>query len=178
MRYDVVKITPARSPEHDRLLAGLLDLNNAHEVELSRLTPDDLRHLCDRAFLASRIGRVEAFLISFDQDADLTGVNFRWFRERCARFIYVDRIVVAPRARGQGHARRLYTDLIFRARRHGHDRIVCEVNADPPNPASDAFHARMGFRVIGSAVLSGSDKTVRYFSRALTDADLDDAKLS
>ena len=157
---------------------ALLRLNNAHAEELSVLSAERLRDLLGMAFLACRVGEAEALLIAFDQSAAYDSPNVLWFRERLPRFVYVDRVVVDPMARGRGLAAQLYRALFRRARERGHECVVCEVNADPPNPASDAFHARMGFRVIGSAVLSGSGKTVRYFSRALTDADLDDAKLS
>ena len=53
------------------------------------------------------------------------------------------------------------------ARAAGHERVVCEVNADPPNPASDAFHAALGFAEIGATLLPNG-KTVRYFMRDLT----------
>jgi hypothetical protein len=49
----------------------------------------------------------------------------------------------------------------------GHDRIVCEVNLHPPNLASDAFHAALGFVEVGKAVIEGGEKTVRYLSRTL-----------
>ncbi|TIP69850.1 MAG: GNAT family N-acetyltransferase, partial [Mesorhizobium sp.] len=71
--------------------------------------------------------------------------NFLWFRERYPRFVYVDRVVVAGEARGRGHARRLYEDLFDHALRAGQTIVTCEVNAEPPNPASDAFHAALGF---------------------------------
>ncbi len=164
MNNDAVSITAMRSSDGDTVLAALLNLNNAHEVELSRLDGPGLRRLVDRAFVANRIGLVEAFLISFDQDADYEGVNFRWFRERFPRFVYVDRIVVAPEFRSRGHARRLYSDLIDQARRVGHDRVVCEVNSDPPNPGSDAFHASFGFEQVGGASIHGGAKSVRYLS--------------
>jgi uncharacterized protein len=45
--------------------------------------------------------------------------------------------------------------------------VVCEVNISPPNPASDAFHAALGFAEVGSASVYGESKTVRYLSRAL-----------
>ena len=45
--------------------------------------------------------------------------------------------------------------------------IACEVNEDPPNPASDAFHAALGFTVAGQARIHGGKKSVRYFTRAL-----------
>ena len=141
--------------------AAALALNNAHAVELSRLEFGRFAELVGRAFLASRIGSV-AFLLAFDQDADYDSPNFLWFRERLARFVYIDRIVVAPAARGRGHARRLYGDLFERARRGGHDQVVCEVNVAPPNPSSDAFHSALGFHEVGAGAIHGGSKTVRY----------------
>ncbi len=149
-------------------LAHLLALNNAHATELSWLEPARLAELVDRAFLARSIGDGDAFLMAFDQDADYDSPNFLWFRQRHRRFVYVDRIVVAPAARGRGHARRLYDELIDTARRAGHDRIVCEINTAPPNPASDAFHAALGFVEVGAAAIHGGAKTVRYLERPLS----------
>jgi predicted GNAT superfamily acetyltransferase len=147
--------------------AAALALNNAHAVELSWLEPERFAELIGRAFLARRIGR-DAFLLAFDQDADYDSPNFLWFRDRLARFVYVDRVVVAPQGRGRGHARRLYDALFEQARRAGHDQVVCEVNIEPPNPASDAFHAALGFREVGGAAIHDGRKTVRYLRRALS----------
>jgi predicted GNAT superfamily acetyltransferase len=88
-------------------------------------------------------------------------------RERRARFVYIDRIVVAPAARGRGHARQLCGDLFERARRAGHDQVVCEVNVAPPNPSSDAFHAALGFHEVGGATIHDGRKIVRYLRREL-----------
>lgn len=120
------------------------------------------------AFLARRIGSIEALLIAFDPDADYDSPNFLWFRERYPRFVYIDRIVVAPAHRGRGLARRLYDDLFEEARRRGHEQIVCKVNTEPPNPASNAFHARLGFVEVGRAVIPGGAKAVRYLRRGLS----------
>jgi len=144
---------------------GLLALNNAHAQELSWLEAERLEYLIGEAFLARRIGRLDAFMLAFDQDARYDSPNFIWFRARYPRFVYVDRIVVAPTARGRGCARRLYDDLFEHAVRAGHDRIVCEVNKTPPNPASDAFHAALGFVEVGTASVHGGSRTVRYLSR-------------
>ncbi len=149
--------------------AALLALNNAHAQELSWLEPERLRHMLAEAFLACRIGPAEAFLLAFDQSAAYDSPNFLWFRARYARFVYVDRVVVAAAARGRGHARRLYGALFAQAAAAGHDRVVCEVNADPPNPASDAFHAALGFHEVGTAAIHGGQKTVRYFERLLAE---------
>jgi uncharacterized protein len=147
--------------------AALLALNNAHAVELSWLEPARLAHLVAEAFVARRVGVADALLLTFDQAADYDSPNFLWFRERHGAFVYVDRVVVAEGARGRGLARRLYDDLFTAAKAAGHRRIVCEVNADPPNPASDRFHAALGFVPVGTAAIHGEKKTVTYLERVL-----------
>jgi predicted GNAT superfamily acetyltransferase len=147
--------------------AAVLRLNNAHAQELSWLEVPALDAMVAGAFLARAVGALDAFMIAFDQDADYGSPNFLWFRERFPRFVYVDRVVVAPSARGQGLARMLYADIFAAAAADGHARVACEVNSLPPNPASDAFHAGMGFRPAGSAEIDGGLKTVRYLVRDL-----------
>src|SRR6185369_13343579 len=135
--------------------------------ELSWLEPERLEYLVGEALLARRIGELDGFLLAFDQDARYDRPNFLWFRARYPRFVYVDRIVVAPSARGRGCARRLYDDLFEHAVRSGHDRVVCEVNQDPPNPVSDAFHAALGFVEVGTASVHHGSRTVSYLSHTL-----------
>ena len=150
------------------LAKALLALNNAHAQELSWLKPERVLHLVAQAFLARRIGNLDAFLLAFDQDADYDSPNFLWFRSRYPRFVYVDRIVVASSARGRGCARTLYRDLFEHAIKAGHEQVVCEVNSRPPNPASDAFHTALGFVEVGSACVYEGSRTVRYLSRTLS----------
>ena len=76
-------------------------------------------------------------------------------------------MVVAPAARGRGLARTLYADLFAAAIERGCPLVTCEVNSDPPNPASDAFHAGLGFAPVGGARVPDAVKTVRYLARAL-----------
>jgi uncharacterized protein len=83
--------------------------------------------------------------------------NFLWFRARYRRFVYVERIAVAPSARGRGLARRLYDDLFAATHRRGHAHVVCEVN-----PASTP-----GFVEVGRASIHDNRKTVRYLQRTL-----------
>ncbi len=147
---------------------GVLALNNEHAAELSWLEPEELSALVAIAFHARRIGDVDAFMLAFDQSAAYASPNFLWFRERYPSFVYVDRIAVAGSARGRGLARLLYEDLSARAAAAGHDMVCCEVNSDPPNPASDAFHLALGFQEVGSATIHGGSKSVRYFVRSLS----------
>ena len=167
MSGDLMFVTPADVTETEVLGEALLALNNAHAAELSWLEPEKLRRLVARSFLARRIGQADAFLLAFDQDADYDSPNFLWFRARFRRFVYVDRVVVASHARGRGYARELYEDLFQHAVRVGHDRIVAEINLEPANPVSDAFHAALGFTEVGRGSIHGGAKTVRYFVRQL-----------
>ena len=144
----------------------IVDLNRLLEVELSPLTTDDLARLISNAFYARAATPREGFLLALDHDADYASPNFLWFRRRLARFVYVDRIAIVKSARGRGVARRLYLDLFEQARAAGHTRIVCEVNIDPPNSASDAFHAGFKFTEIGRADIS-ANKSVRYMTKVL-----------
>lgn len=158
----------AFAPFSPRFEAQALALNNANAAELSWLDAARLRHLLGQAFYARLVGEADALLIAFDQSADYDSPNFIWFRERYARFVYVDRVAVATTARGRGLARALYLDLFDKARAAGHSQIVCEVNAEPPNPKSDAFHAALGFASVGEAAIHDGKKRVRYFRRALS----------
>jgi predicted GNAT superfamily acetyltransferase len=147
------------------LLGAALELNNAHAQELSLLDAPRLAQLRDWAWLAGAVGELDAFILVFDQASAYDGLNFRWFRARYPRFAYVDRVAVAQHARGRGLARRLYQAVFDKARAERIPLVTCEVNLDPPNPASDAFHAAMGFEPVGSAGLGA--KTVRYFAKRL-----------
>jgi len=169
MSEELLPISVADVRPAARLSDVLLALNNEHVLELSWLTPERLAHLAAQAFYARRIGEIDAFLLAFDEGADYDSPNFLFFRDHYPRFVYVDRIVVTSSARGRGLAQRLYHDLFAQAARAGHDRVVCEVNLEPPNPASDAFHTRLGFSSVGSVSIHGGSKTVRYLLRRLDD---------
>lgn len=127
------------------LNAGVVTATSA--MDLTRLRALDALAAYHR--VAEAGGRVVAFLLAMDHAAAYDNDNFRWFAARYPRFVYVDRIVVDAAAAGLGIGTRLYRDLFAHARRAGIERIVCEYNLEPPNPASAAFHARLGFTETG-----------------------------
>lgn len=150
----------------DADLPALLALNNTHAVELSWQEPAAFAQLLECACFVRSIGGADALLVAFDQDAAYDNANFAWQKARYPRFVYIDRVVVAAHARGRGLARMLYAELSAWALAQGHERLVCEINADPPNPGSVAFHQGLGFRPVGEAQL-GNGKTVSYYERLL-----------
>jgi predicted GNAT superfamily acetyltransferase len=149
-------------------VAIMLPLNNAHTKETSALDDASFTALLEMAFYARGVDRgATAFLIALDHKASYGSPNFLWFKATRESFVYIDRIIVLSSARGRGIARLLYDDLLAAARNAGHDRVVCEVNIDPPNLASEAFHRTMGFEVVGQATIRNGTKTVRYLEKTL-----------
>ncbi len=149
----------ATAADADRILA----LNAAEVMQTSamdRARLETLATLACRFTVAETDGGVLAFLLAMDHAAAYRNDNFRWFAARYPRFAYVDRIVVDAAAAGMGIGGRLYADLFAHARERGLERIVCEYNLDPPNPASQAFHDRFGFVEVGQQRVAGGSKLV------------------
>ena len=148
-------------------LDALLALSNAHEKEIGAFAKSALDELIALSFRTRMTESRDAFLIALSDRAPEVAPNYRWFASRFDRFVYVDRVVVAEHSRKRGLGKLLYCDVMEAARSAGHSRVCCEVNVDPPNPGSDAFHARLGFEEIGRAFLPDRGKMVRYLTRAL-----------
>jgi predicted GNAT superfamily acetyltransferase len=146
---------------------AVLALNAAHETETAPLASGQLHSLLAQAFHVGLCARGhDAFLIALDQDAQSASPNFHWFKSRYPRFVYIDRVIVAGHKRGLGLARKLYEDLIAATAKAGHVLIGCEVNVQPPNPASDGFHEALRFSEVGRAAIGGG-KVVRYLVRSI-----------
>jgi predicted GNAT superfamily acetyltransferase len=144
---------------------------NAESVHfLSPLDAPRLQHLHAQAAyhrVAEIEGRVAAFLLAFRKGADYDSPNYRWFAQRYAQFLYIDRVVVAAAQQGRGLGALLYEDLFAFARSHAIAQVTCEFDLEPPNPASAHFHARFGFREVGTQWLGGGKKQVSLQTREL-----------
>lgn len=148
--------------------SAALALNNEHQVETSALDAGSYGRLIDAAGFAMAAGHApDAFLIAFSDASVHDNGHLTWFRERHRRFYYVDRVIVALSARGRGLAQILYGAMMDQARAEGRLVVGCEINLVPPNPGSDALHARLGFSEIGRRQL-GDGKIVRYMRRELS----------
>lgn len=112
-------------------------------------------------------GRVVAFLLALREGADYDSPNYRWFAQRYAQFLYIDRVVVGAAQQGRGLGARLYEDLFAFARANNAGHVTCEFDVEPPNPTSAGFHARFGFREVGTQRLGGSNKQVSLQARSL-----------
>lgn len=152
-------------PFADRDLGWAHALNQANGEALSFMERAPFEALVRRASYARVVAPNDAFILAYDAPPMTDSPNFSWFAKRYRNFLYIDRVAVADHARRRGLAGCIYRDLFRFAAEQGYPIIGAEVNADPPNPASDAFHAAQGFQVVGEARLTDRNKTVRYFTR-------------
>ncbi len=137
-------------------------LNEQHSAELSTVSEPGFSELVEQTIYARVIDHEAAFLLAFSQDADYDSPNFLWFKDRVERFVYVDRIAVSSAFRRKGLARLLYENLFEFTKERGDERVLCEVNSEPPNPVSDAFHASLGFSALGRRFLPDRGRVVTY----------------
>ncbi len=105
-------------------------------------------------------GNLIGFVIGMRAGAVYASENYRFFDARSSDFLYVDRIVIDESRRGAGAGRALYSAVFELARGEGLREVTCEVNLDPPNPESLAFHARLGFERIGEQETKNGSVTV------------------
>lgn len=99
-----------------------------------------------RVLVAEAGGAPAGFMILIRPGSEYPSLNYAWFEAKYDHHLYVDRIAVSTGAKGQGVGRALYDEALRIAAANGDQRITCEVNVEPPNPESMAFHTRLGFR--------------------------------
>lgn len=142
---------------------ALVVLNDAAHPAVPITSVDEMRALLALGSLTlglERDGRLVGFVIAMTPGSEYESENYRWFEAREVGHVYVDRIVVAESERGRGLGPMLYDAVFAEARRLGHPEVTCEVNLDPPNPGSLAFHGRLGFVQIGTQATKGGTVTV------------------
>ena len=159
MTYSIRSLIPADLPL-------VLALNNAAVPAVNELDAEALAALIEHSNLAVAVvdddtsDTVIGFAILFIAGAEYASENYRWFSSRSTDFLYVDRIVVADGYRGQGLGQVLYDAIFGAARRLKLTEVFCEVNLEPPNPGSLAFHGRLGFAPVGQLSTKGDTVVV------------------
>lgn len=150
----------------------LVVLNDAAAPAVPVTTPADMVRLVGLGGLAlglERAGLLVGFVIAMTPGADYASENYAYFEARGVDHLYVDRIVIAESERGGGLGAVLYDAVFAEARREGRREVTCEVNLDPPNPGSLAFHERRGFRSVGTQATKGGTVTVTLLAAPVTE---------
>ena len=135
-------------------LGRVLEINQANTPEVGSVDADRLAFLYDEsaiALAASAGPEVLGFVLVLPPGSTYDSVNYRWFADRGDDVMYLDRVAIDAGHRGRGLGRALYTSVFDRIAGHhtSMTRLGLEVNVEPPNPSSMAFHRRLGFTEVG-----------------------------
>lgn len=156
-------------------VAAVRALNLANEPAVGPL--DEVRvalFLAAADWLVATAGDdVVATFVGLREGLAYDSPNYRWFAARHRRFAYVDRIALAPAARGTGLADELYRRWFADAASDDVPVVCAEVNVVPPNPRSLSFHRRHGFVVVAEERPYGSEEVVAMCERPVVGADRD-----
>ena len=146
-----VTSTPGLRPITEADVPAVLALNHRFVDLLSPLDAERLLWLvglADHADVVELDDRVVGFVLTMAPGSEYDSDNYRWHALRFDdAFYYLDRIVIAEEMRRRGLAGFVYDAMEDVARRFG--RMTLEVNVDPPNHGSLAFHQRRGYVEVG-----------------------------
>ncbi|WP_320669678.1 GNAT family N-acetyltransferase [Patulibacter defluvii] len=164
-----LRVRPMTAADHPTVLA----LNADSVAVLSPLDGDRLAWIAGLASAPLVVvdgpaddAPVVAFALALPDGSAYDSDHYRWFAQRYDRFLYLDRIAVAADARRRGVGTLLYDEAERIARPRG--RMLCEVDSDPPNPVSLAFHRDRGYVELERRV-GASGKGVAMLAKELGD---------
>lgn len=130
--------------------ADVIALNERHVHLTAPMDDARLDHLADvgTVEVMRHDGAFAGFVITVAGDAAYDSDNFGWFAARYDEFHYLDRVVVHEDFRRRGIARLTYDALEARIAARS-PLLALDVNSDPPNVESLAFHAARGYEKVG-----------------------------
>jgi predicted GNAT superfamily acetyltransferase len=133
-------------------LGRILEINEANVPEVGSVDGDRMAFLLAESLIALAVdvdGRTVGFCLVMPSDSRYDSVNYRWFTARYENFMYLDRVAFDIEAQGRGLGTLLYAEVDRLMVERGDTQLALEVNVDPPNEPSLAFHARRGFVEVG-----------------------------
>ena len=132
-------------------LNEIWDINQANIPEVSDI-PDmgrlrDLITWCSHVIVV-RADEVAGFILLMRENQNYDSLNYDFFNSKEDPFLYVDRIAIK-----KNHIRNGLGSMIYKKTLEIADNLgvmtCCEVNTEPRNDPSLAFHSSFGFKEVG-----------------------------
>ena len=152
-------------PENKELNV-LYSLNQQNTPEVGGLESiNDLSKLIKMSainFYVLEGNKIIGFVICFRENSEYKSPNYKYFKNKEDKFLYIDRVVIKSHYRRMGLGTRAYKYLDETAAKDSLP-ICCEVNSIPLNQISLNFHAKNGFIKVGERDFK--DHSVRYLQK-------------
>jgi len=159
------KITSTHSSD----LEKILHLNQQALPAVSSVTLKEMQHflhIVDYFKTLKVNNNIAGFLIALTPGKNYNSINYKWFENKYEKFMYIDRIVIAPSYQNNGFGTALYNDLSNFSKTNI-SNITCEVNIMPPNKESMLFHTKYGFKQIGTQFTDSGKKEVSFMKLSI-----------
>tara|TARA_A100001037_G_C15082873_1_gene605140 strand:- start:411 stop:911 length:501 start_codon:yes stop_codon:yes gene_type:complete len=151
-------------------LASVLAINNEAVPAVNALTASELSdivNISEKAWVVDEGDKIVGVLIVLGPRESYGSANYTWLNSQFTNFCYVDRIIIATSGKRNGYGKALYLALEEHAVSTGVEMLLCEVNVEPENPQSMAFHESLGWVPFQDRE-HGPGKIVRYFKKLIT----------
>ncbi|MCU1370957.1 MAG: hypothetical protein JWO77_2151 [Ilumatobacteraceae bacterium] len=145
----------------------VLAINEASVHHLAPMDEGEYRWFLEAAALALGAevdGALAGFVIVLDPGTAYASRNYAWFSEHYDAFAYLDRVAIAEGARRRGVGTAIYDAVEAHAAERGVP-LLLEVNIEPPNEPSLAFHRSRGFDPVGTLAHDGGAKVVQLLAK-------------
>jgi predicted GNAT superfamily acetyltransferase len=144
-------LRPITAADHDDVVA----LNERHvhlTAPMDRVRLVEFVEAAEHADVIDVAGEFAGFVITFAVGAAYDGTHFDWFSQKYDDFCYLDRIVIHEDFQRRGLGSFAYDEIEGSC---GRPILALEVNIDPPNEPSLAFHRARGYSEVGQSDASG-----------------------
>lgn len=154
----LARLRNAEEPDLDSIVALNAVVRHTNPIDKPRLA--SLHRLSSHHRVAEVDRRIVGFLLAMRERTPYGDEGYDWFAVRYPKFVYIDRVAVAPEFAGRKIGTGLYRDVFAYARTCGLGAVACEYSIDPPNPPCKVFHDRFGFQEVGVRRVAGAVKLV------------------
>ena len=134
------------------LLEQIYFLNQENTPEVGSLSStkelQNLLRQSSKNYYVFLKNRIIGFMICFREKSAYHSKNYKFFKKKESKFLYVDRIAINYKYRRFGIGKNLYLKIKSLAANNDLP-VCCEVNTDPLNEISIRFHKDLGFTEVG-----------------------------
>ena len=139
-------------------LPQVMAINEANVPEVGDIDLEQLRFIVSES--AARLvveadGAIAGFCLVLAPGSAYDSINYAWFMERYPTDWYLDRVAFDAATQGKGLGSQLYAEVERRLTAAAATGLTLEVNIDPPNEPSLAFHNKHGFVEVGQQTSHG-----------------------